>query len=636
MLPGSCKLISYHSNPFYRLLSSPLRTFIWSPGPDVRSVLALRVASRCTFLGKSQAKDRDDMSKKVLDLDLITAIREITEQFLSSGDGTPVHLAKAKLARKHKHDLLDEAARNKYVQEISSKYFPMLQALDLEDNRRQATVEHCITLVFKALKAIYERSGDKMCSGQEVLEASRSIDPNVIPECISVGMLFTTEFTTYVSSWNASPHSERLSLNLPTSSRLLNFQTLAGAKEQELKIKAGATKRSRSHSQVPKQKYGGWEIVEPLGGGGQSEVFLARSPARVAEREKCLQGVRASLDADKRADLATAIWSYARPESHTELGALKVFKMREGGAPAQERLKREIAVLRENRPNLPKLLDANDEDQWMVTEYFSGGTLEKSPLRYMGKPVLALKAFRTLVATVATALHKDGIVHRDIKPANVFIGSDGSLIPGDFGIVYLPDQAARPTVSDERVGPREYMPQWADLGLRLEQVKPNFDVYMLGKLLWCMVAGRLRLPREYHRWADYDLVTLFPKNKHMYLVNSILDRCLVERPDQCLSSATELLHIVDENLAMIEDGVPLRDKSGQLILPCSVCGKGFYQEERSQLRLHQVFDERNMPSNPIHLRIFTCNVCTHREFFAPGYPDEAAARDWKPWSPPRT
>ncbi len=31
-----------------------------------------------------------------------------------------------------------------------------------------------------------------------------------------------------------------------------------------------------------------------------------------------------------------------------------------------------------------------------------------------------------------------------------------------------------------------YMPPWADIGGRLEKIDSNFDVYMLGKLLWCM------------------------------------------------------------------------------------------------------------------------------------------------------
>jgi len=378
---------------------------------------------------------------------------------------------------------------------------------------------------------------------------------------------------------------------------------------------------------------GGWEIIEPLGGGGQSDVYLARNPGRAAERERSLLEIRTSLDGDKRAELATAIWTFARPDSPSELGALKVFKIREGGAPAQERLKREIAVLREDRPRLPKLLDANEEEQWMVTEYFPGGTLAKTPLKYKGEPILALRAFRTLVETVAISLHEDKIVHRDLKPANIFIGSDGSLIPGDLGIVYFPDQAVRPTLLDERVGPWEYMPQWGDLGFRLENVQPSFDVYMLGKLLWCMVAGRPRLPREYHRWPEFDLSIILPQNEYTEVIDGLLDKCLVDRPEKCIPSARELLTMIDETLTAIDKGVPLVDERGRLILPCRICGRGFYQEEGSEIRL-QAFDaNKNMPLNNILLRLFVCNVCTSREFFAPNYPREAAARGWRPWSP---
>jgi serine/threonine protein kinase len=247
---------------------------------------------------------------------------------------------------------------------------------------------------------------------------------------------------------------------------------------------------------------------------------------------------------------------------------------------------------------------------------------------------LALRAFRGLVNTVATSLHKDNIVHRDIKPANVFIGADGRLIPGDFGIVFLPNQEPRPTVLGERVGPWEYMPPWADgLGDGLEKVQPGFDVYMLGKLLWCMVAGRLRLRREDHREPEFDLGRSFPDNRYMQLINSILDKCLVKRPQDCLPSAQDLLKIVDENLATIEQGVPLLDEKGKLILPCRICGKGFCQDQGVEVRLQEYDAKKNMGLNLMHLRVFVCNVCTHREFFAPNYPNESAQRGWKPWTP---
>lgn len=378
-----------------------------------------------------------------------------------------------------------------------------------------------------------------------------------------------------------------------------------------------------------------WEVIEPLGEGGQSQVSLVRRPKRRVERATCLKEMRTALDGDKRADLAIAIWAYARPDLPSELGALKVFdKTRRGGAAAAERLEREILLLEQKRPGLPELLDSNKGEHWIVTEFFAGGTLEKHPLKYKGQAATALRAFRSLVETVASALHKDKIVHRDIKPANVFIGSDGTLIPGDLGIAYVPDQAPRMTHEGERVGPWEYMPQWADSGARFDKVEPSFDVYMLGKLLWCMVAGSLRLPREYHRRPDFDLTLRFPNDSRMRLINSILDKCLVEEAHLCLSSAQELLRVVDETLAVLDRGLPLLDKSGNLDLPCHVCGTGYYRPSfglsQGLVRMPS-YDDTGRVVGEVRLQPFTCNVCTNLQLFAPGNPKEAAQRGWTPW-----
>ena len=287
--------------------------------------------------------------------------------------------------------------------------------------------------------------------------------------------------------------------------------------------------------------------------------------------------------------------------------------------------------MRENRPNLPKLLDSNEAETWMATEYFPGKTLADFPDRYQGNPLSALSAFSGLVRTIATSLHADKIVHRDIKPANVFMANDGRLIPGDFGIVFRPDIEPRPTLLGERVGPWEYMPPWADsLGEELEKVEPNFDVYMLRKLLWCMVAGRLKLRREDHREPEYDLAKKFPGNRQMHLINSILDKCLVKRPSDCLPSAAELLKEVQAALATIRDGVPLTGEKGELILPCRACGRGFYQDQKMRIPVTQT-NANNMPAAQVYLWVFVCNVCAHYEFFAPGYPGESADRGWTPW-----
>jgi len=381
-----------------------------------------------------------------------------------------------------------------------------------------------------------------------------------------------------------------------------------------------------------------WEEIETLGGGGQSDVYLVRTPERMAERQKSVDTLKAlsglGLDNETARKFAKAAWSCARPELPSELGALKVFKIPPEGVglppppgskdyEAIERLKNEIASLDLRLPGLPKLLDFNEGERWIVTEYFPQRTLEYHPLRYKGRVVSALKAFRSLVQTVAS-IHKEGLVHRDIKPANVFVGKDDELVLGDFGIVYVPNAPGKVTRTGERVGPRDYMPPWANLGVRHENVHPRDDVYMLGKLLWSMVDGHAVLPREYHKHPEYefDLTRTFPNDPNMHMINAILDKCVVEQAGQCLPSARDLLPWIDEALGIIERG-------GQLLRegvprPCHVCGKGSYQPINLRenprggpvgIRFWGVGtgDVSTVPARPL-----ACDYCGHLEFFSTG------------------
>jgi serine/threonine protein kinase len=364
-----------------------------------------------------------------------------------------------------------------------------------------------------------------------------------------------------------------------------------------------------------------WQEIEPLGEGGQSKVFKVRRPERTAERARCVEEVilhSGGVNAKGAPIFAQAVWNYARPGSMAELGALKVFKTRGAGPEAEqrelERLKSEITILAQNRRGLARLLDSNEEERWIVTEYLPGGTLSDHALTYKGNVALALKAFRSLVETVAS-LHKEGIVHRDIKPANVFIAADGQLVLGDFGIAYLPDLPHRPTGPRESVGPHECIPPWGDLGERLEKVQPNFDVYMLGKLLWCMVSGRLRLPREWYRRPEYDLTQPNPADPQMHMVNIILDRCVVEDPKKCLGFAEELLPVLDDCLLVIGAGGQLLTQDAPR--PCRICGKGLYKAvgPGGGLAGTQLLNDNRVQVGAIYFRLFICDYCQHVEFF---------------------
>jgi serine/threonine protein kinase len=376
-----------------------------------------------------------------------------------------------------------------------------------------------------------------------------------------------------------------------------------------------------------------WERVNPekLGEGGQSEVYLVRTPERTKQRARSIQFLESYAPpsmivttAEKRTpmviEFAEAVRDYTRPEMPTELGAMKAFKLRDDEEQSLRRLQQEIDVLQEDRPGLPKLLGSNIDERWMVTEFFSHGTLEDHLLEYKGNAALALKAFRSVVKTVSS-LHKENIVHRDIKPANIFIGKDHEFILGDFGLVYVPDRPPRITrYQGETVGAGDFIPPptWRGMGVRLENVKTNFDVYMLGKVLWCMVAGKPKLDREYWDEPENDVTKLFPSDPHMHMINVILGNSVVERQEKCLASADDLLLIVDTNLESIKQGGQLLNDG--ILRICHVCGVGRYARQNLtkdspayNLRLWNSGGPTDI--SMIGVEVWECGTCHHVQFF---------------------
>jgi serine/threonine protein kinase len=265
-------------------------------------------------------------------------------------------------------------------------------------------------------------------------------------------------------------------------------------------------------------------------------------------------------------------------------------------------------------------LGSNLKERWIVTEYFPNGTVEDHLLDYKGSAATALKAFRSVVHTVSL-LHNEHLVHRDIKPANIFIGKEHELLLGDFGLVYVPNRAPRRTrFQGETVGARDFIPPatWRGLGERLENVKTNFDVYMLGKVLWCMVAGKPKLDREYWDEPDNDVTKLFPSDPHMYMINDILAQSVVEREQDCLDSADKLLDVVDDHLETIKQGGQLLREGIPRI--CHVCGVGRY----SRQVLTPSVPSYNMrlwtsgtthPESMLGVELWECGTCHHVQFF---------------------
>ena len=271
---------------------------------------------------------------------------------------------------------------------------------------------------------------------------------------------------------------------------------------------------------------------------------------------------------------------------------------------AKERLSKEVAILSKNlHPNILKIVDSSIPDGWFVTSYYPLGNLSIHKLKYQGKPLETLIAMRPLVEAVA-ALHEVKIIHRDIKPDNIFV-TDNGLVLGDFGIAHLEDEDnTRVSETYENVGSRDWMPTWA-MGMKLDDVKPTFDVFGLGKVLWSMVSGKSKLRLWYYNRPEFDLTCLFPNDERMFLINKILGGCLVENEEDCkYASAQELITGIDQTISILQRGGQVIDKTVTRI--CRVCGIGAYKER---------VDKLGKIVRGYNAKFYECQNCGHDQSF---------------------
>jgi serine/threonine protein kinase len=197
-----------------------------------------------------------------------------------------------------------------------------------------------------------------------------------------------------------------------------------------------------------------WQLVAPLGRGGQA-----------------------------------ATWRVRDPDSGRE-AALKVFRLADAEDwKALELCERECEVLqRLDHPGIPRYLGhqraPDGGELQLLTELFAGRSLADrlasggafGPGELLGVLRQALDVLDYLHR------HDPPIVHRDIKPANLLVASDGTLALIDFGSVR---SALKPAGGSTVVGTFGYMAPEQLHG----QAGPAADVYSLGVTLAVLATG---------------------------------------------------------------------------------------------------------------------------------------------------
>jgi hypothetical protein len=156
------------------------------------------------------------------------------------------------------------------------------------------------------------------------------------------------------------------------------------------------------------------------------------------------------------------------------------------------------------------------------------------------------------------------------------------------------------------------MPAWAST-VRWEDVRPSFDVFAIGKVLYSMVSGKPVLPLWYWGRTPHKLSEMFPDTPETAHIDEILRQTVVQEEEDCSADANELLKQIQLAITVYELGsnaVALGED-----MPCRFCGTGTYDliiHNNDQTKLEK-FGLR--PHGDRRYRIYVCNNCGHTDLF---------------------
>lgn len=208
---------------------------------------------------------------------------------------------------------------------------------------------------------------------------------------------------------------------------------------------------------TPGQTFGGYRIQHLLGRGGMGAVYAAEQieDGRLVAVKVLAAGLERAEDRERF--------------------------LREGRTAASV-----------NHPNTVYVYRTEEIDGRLTIamELVEGGTLEQK-VEAQG-PLSVIDAIDDTLQLIdgLEAAHRRGILHRDIKPANCFIGTDGTIKVGDFGL-------SRPVESVEHgrltqtglfLGTPVFSSPEQLLG---EALDVRADIYAVGATLYYLLTGKL-------------------------------------------------------------------------------------------------------------------------------------------------
>lgn len=207
---------------------------------------------------------------------------------------------------------------------------------------------------------------------------------------------------------------------------------------------------------------GKYKLLEPLGVGGMSFVYLA---------ENQLLGQRRAIKVLPKSKV-------------TDSSYLERF-YREARAAAQL-----------NHPNIVRTFDIDQQgDQhYMVMEFIDGEDLSSLVKRVGPLPINDAVDYLRQSAAALQHAHQAGLIHRDVKPGNLLLNKQRQVKLLDLGLAKFTDQLSNLTVvhNETLMGTADFLsPEQA---LHSHLVDRRADIYSLGGTFYFFVAGHPPFP----------------------------------------------------------------------------------------------------------------------------------------------
>ena len=282
------------------------------------------------------------------------------------------------------------------------------------------------------------------------------------------------------------------------------------ALDQDLQLIGDMTTARISAPAGEELRIRGYKVLEKIGEGGMSSVFLADD------------------------------------EVHGRKAVLKILKVRrKEDEELWQRFFQECAILSAiNHEHVVRIYDQGfgDEMAYIAMEHLGGGSLREVIDRGLSR-----RQALSLLSQAASGLaasHSRGIVHRDIKPANLMLRTEGVLVLTDFGVAKRTEYASGHTIQGEVLGTPHYIsPEQAQAG----EVGPSADLYSLGVIFYEMLTGKRVFTGEtILEILSQHIIAPIPRlPEELVDYQPLIDGLLAKRPKDRFADADALLAEID-------------------------------------------------------------------------------------------